>query len=155
MTKSQGLRAIEQHGLFSGGQAMSPEYRAWKAMIERCENRNCETYRNYGARGITVAPEWRVSFMSFLAHIGQRPSALHSIDRIKNELGYQPGNVRWATRREQNRNRRGNRLLTLRGETRCAQDWAEHLGLSVSMLRNRLTRGWSDERALTEPSCRK
>lgn len=134
---------------------MSPEYRAWKAMIERCENPNCEPFRNYGARGITVAPEWRISFVTFLAYIGPRPSALHSLDRINNELGYSPGNVRRATKQEQNRNRRGNRLLTLNGETRCVQDWAEHLALSVSMIRNRIARGWSDERALTEPSCRK
>lgn len=151
MTKSRGLRHIERHGLFAAtGGVMTPEYRAWKAMVERCGNPRCRSFKNYGARGIRVAPEWRVSFAAFMAEVGPRPTPQHSLDRIDNERGYEPGNVRWVTRDVQNRNRRGLRLLTWRGETLCVQAWADRLGVSEKRLRGRLSRGWSVERTLGE-----
>jgi hypothetical protein len=64
-----------------------------------------------------MAKEWVNDFPSFLAHIGKRPSPLHTIDRINNDRGYVPGNVRWATRAEQSNNSRRCRMITFRGET--------------------------------------
>jgi hypothetical protein len=75
-------------------------------MKERCLNPEHEFFSYYGGRGITVYQEWQDSFETFYQHIGPRPTKLHSLDRINNDLGYAPGNVRWATKVEQANNRR-------------------------------------------------
>jgi len=91
-----------RHGLRN-----TPEYRAWSAMKTRCYNKKTgDKYRIYGGRGITVCREWLHNFPAFLEHIGNRPSTGHSLDRINNNGNYEPGNVRWATRKEQQQNRR-------------------------------------------------
>lgn len=78
----------------------TPEYRAWEGARNRCRNPNNRSYVRYGGRGITFSPAFD-DFAVFLAEIGPRPSPGHSLDRIDNNLGYEPGNVRWATRSEQ------------------------------------------------------
>jgi len=90
--------------------------RTWHGMHTRCYDITSPMYKHYGARGITICPEWRrvpgdlvatrKAFWAFVAHVGTRPAGL-SIDRKNNDLGYEPGNVRWATDSEQNKNRRG------------------------------------------------
>lgn len=84
----------------------SSEYRSWRAMKGRCHDPNNIGYANYGGRGITVCEEWRHNFAAFLAHIGPKPTPGHTVDRIDNDRGYEPGNVRWATWSEQMKNRR-------------------------------------------------
>lgn len=91
------------------GDSGSPEYAAWGAMIRRCHNPSDPHFVNYGARGICVCDEWRGSYAAFLAHVGRRPSELHSIDRVNNDGNYEPGNMRWATRSQQNSNTRRNK----------------------------------------------
>lgn len=88
------------------GMTGTPEYNAWLKMRKRCGNPKDKAYRNYGARGIHVCPEWQRSFEAFFAHVGPKPSPDLSIDRIDNDRGYEPGNVRWADTSTQNRNRR-------------------------------------------------
>lgn len=78
-------------------------------MIQRCGNARNPGFANYGGRGITVCERW-LSFENFLADMGPRPTPAHSIDRIDNDRGYEPGNCRWATVTEQNRNRRSTKL---------------------------------------------
>ncbi len=75
-------------------------------MKTRCYNTKYRDYAHWGGRGITVCDAWRDDFAAFFAHVGVRPSRGHSIDRIDNERGYEPGNVRWATYSQQNNNRR-------------------------------------------------
>lgn len=88
------------------GMSGTPEYYAWKSMKERCLDPSHHAYRNYGGRGVTVCASWQNSFSAFLAEVGMQPIGRYSLDRINNELGYEPGNVRWADSRTQNRNRR-------------------------------------------------
>ena len=82
------------------------EWLAWRNMQERCYNINNKDYTNYGARGITVADFFRADFFNFFEEVGFKPTPAHTLDRVNNEANYEPGNVRWATRHEQNNNKR-------------------------------------------------
>jgi len=134
------------------GMKGTPEYRAWKGMIQRCTNPKVEFYKDYGGRGIKVSSQWRHDFQSFFKFIGPRPSAKHSLDRFPDVNGnYEPGNVRWATQKQQMLNTRRNNVLTFRGETLPLGVWAERLGINYGTLQDRIRNHWSVERALTEP----
>ena len=127
------------------------EHHTWRHILDRCHNPNNQSYRLYGGRGITVFDGWRKSFEAFYSHVGDAPSPKHSLDRIDNNKGYYPGNVRWATAKQQCRNNRRNRILTLDGESKCLVEWSEKIGISVGTLYQRLKRGWSEEKTLTTP----
>ena len=88
------------------GGRRTPEYGIWCSMVKRCENPNHPRYADYGGRGIGIHPEWRADFAAFLRDVGRRPSPELSLDRIDNDGNYEPGNVRWATAKEQAANRR-------------------------------------------------
>lgn len=92
----------------SNGEAKSrtTEYSCWESMISRCENKNNKYWHNYGGRGITIDQRWRRNFLEFLKDVGRRPGKEYSLDRINNDGNYEPGNVRWATRKQQGQNRR-------------------------------------------------
>lgn len=129
-----------------------PLYGVWSSILSRCYLKTNRAYRNYGGRGVTVCDRWRESFAAFREDVGPRPSPAHSIDRIDNDKGYEPGNVRWATRKEQSRNRRSNHPITHDGQTLLLVEWAEKTGISVHLIRARIYRlGWTVERALTTP----
>lgn len=103
-----------------------------------------------------MCDRWRDSFEAFLEDVGPRPSPEHSIDRINNDGPYEPGNVRWATKKEQDRNKRQTHLIEYKGETHCITEWAEILGMNRKTLFSRINeRGWSVERAFTEPTLRR
>jgi hypothetical protein len=127
-----------------------PEHDVWVSMWARCTKPTDKSFKNYGARGISVCARW-ADFALFLSDAGRRPSPAHSLDRIKNDLGYEPGNVRWATRREQSLNTRRNRRLTLNGETLTLCEWADRTGLPSDTIRGRLRRGWPEDLALAAP----
>lgn len=129
----------------------APEFDAWARMLYRCFNPNSKNYKDYGGRGITVCAEWTDSYEAFLAHIGRRPSAAHQLDRIQNSGNYEPGNIRWATRKEQCRNRRSSRMITAFGATRTMAEWVERTGIDQPTLWQRLKRGWTVERSLSTP----
>ena len=94
-----------RHGLYK-----TPEYRVWCKIKERCYNSSRKEFPRYGGRGIRLCDEWLNNPAAFVDYVGQRPSPRHSIDRIDNEGNYEPGNVRWATPKEQSRNTRRSKL---------------------------------------------
>lgn len=131
----------------------SKEYVAWGHMIQRCHNEKNDAYKHYGGRGIIVCEQWRGTggFERFFADVGEAPSKEHSLDRIDNNKGYYPENVRWATSREQGLNKRNNHLITIDGETKFITEWARQYGISCGTLYSRIKRGKSPEEALTTP----
>ena len=123
------------------------EYRAWCAIKTRCFNPRRMQWKDWGGRGITMCPEWRASFPAFLRDMGPCPAGT-GIDRIDNDGDYEPGNCRWATPREQNRNSRNSARITFNGETHCITDWSRRLGLKHQTLSRRLQSGVPIARAL-------
>lgn len=132
----------------SHGKCGSLTYVTWAAMKQRCaeSSLNPQYYRD---KGISVCERWKNSFEAFVADMGERPSKQHSIDRIDSNGNYEPGNCRWATIKEQNRNTSANVILTHNGKTMCMTDWAIELGVETGIIADRLRLGWSVERALT------
>lgn len=112
-----------KHGAAHRGR-LAPEYMVWSAMVRRCTDKNDKGWDDYGGRGITVCERWRAGYASFIADMGRRPSPRHSIDRIDNDCGYEPGNCRWTTRVVQTRNRRVNRgtRTSVKGVTTLGPD---------------------------------
>ena len=105
LAQDRRVKAQLKHGFNRRGETL-PEYDIWKAMKQRCANPNNISYKHYGARGIKVCRRWERSFLAFIKDVGRRPSPNHSIDRIDNDGDYKPGNVRWATESQQQRNKR-------------------------------------------------
>jgi hypothetical protein len=137
-----------KHGLYR-----TPEWRIWCGLRNRCNNLNNRSYPDYGGSGIYVCQRWMESFTNFLDDMGPRPSSKHTVDRYPDKDGpYAPSNCRWATMREQNRNRKSNRLITINGVTKLLIEWIEESGKSKRLVSNRISRGgWPIERALSEP----
>ena len=123
---------------------------AWKAMIDRCFNKDHKYFYRYGGRGITVCEEW-LNFDNFLRDMGI-PEQHKSIDRIDNNGNYSKENCRWATQLQQERNKSTNVFFTHDGKTMCMSEWAEYVGINYSTLSTRLDRGWDIYRAIfTKP----
>lgn len=158
ITKSCGCWKIEMlvsrrltHGQ-SRGREVSPEYATWQDIKKRIFDENCDSYQYYGGRGIKMCEKWVNDFQSFLDCIGRKNHPSDSIDRFPDVNGnYEPGNVRWATPKEQARNKRNNFLVTLNGITKCSAEWEEITGIKSATIRARKAMGWSDEKALTTP----
>jgi len=121
----------------------APEYSAWHGMRQRCENPNATSYEHYGGRGIRLCEEWRRSFEAFFECVGPRPSARHSLDRIDVDGHYEPGNVRWATIEEQNRNKRSTMRENVSGEALTLTEAASRYGVNKATLSGRRRRGLS------------
>lgn len=132
---------MTKHGMHG-----SQEYHIWEGIIQRGTGKGAKKY--YADRGITVCDAWRGEggFQAFFEHIGPRPSQKHSVDRIDNDRGYEPGNVRWATNKEQSRNKSWNRIVTVKGESMCLAEACERFGVEYGTAFYRLKRGWSAER---------
>jgi hypothetical protein len=138
------------HG-YAAGTNKSPIYRIWRNMKTRCLNPNNKAYKDYGGRGITICDRWMDSFENFLADMGHRPSALHSLDRKDNNLGYSPDNCEWATRIRQSNNRRSNVFILHEGKSQTMADWAREKGLRLGTLHYRIKSGEALESALSRP----
>lgn len=137
------------HGATVGGRKR-PEYTAWIRMKHRCYNPANKDFSIYGGRGIIVCDEWRNDFTAFVKHIGERPSPLHSLDRIDSNGNYEPGNVKWSLPVQQSRNRRYVHRATVNGETLTISEWAERIGVKRSAIYARIVNyGYTPEEAVT------
>ncbi len=131
----------------SHGMSDTPEYNTWVHMIQRCHNPNNKDYARYGGRGIEVCDIWRESFESFYMCVGPKPTPEHTIERLDYNVSYEPGNVTWATRTVQNRNKSDNQKVTVDGVTKSVSQWAADPRCTVShfTLYKRIARGWLEE----------
>ena len=122
-------------------------YSVWAARKKRCYDTNHPTYKNYGARGISVCAEWKEDFQSFRDWAfasGYNPEAGRkqcTLDRINVCGNYEPANCRWVSMKEQRNNRRNNLRIEIDGVTKRAEDWAAEAGLNYSTLTKRYASG--------------
>jgi hypothetical protein len=129
-TRSCGCLKAETDGkaTITHGMSKTPIYAVWCAIKRRCNLKTSEDYPLYGGRGITVCERW-AKFENFLADMGARPTSKHTIDRIDSDGDYCPENCRWVTQKQQQNNRRNNRLFSHLGETKNIQQWSDTLGI--------------------------
>lgn len=142
-------KAPIKHGKASHRKVRSKIYSVWAALVNRCTNPNDRNYANYGGRGIGLAAEWR-EFEKFYSVIGDPPFVGATLDRIDNDKGYVPGNVRWVTHREQMRNTRNNRWITYGGKTQILADWVKELGCDNASIFYRVNKGMTFEEAVAD-----
>ena len=126
-----------------------PLYGTWQAMKRRCYNPKNPQYKDYGGRGITVCPEWEHDFHTFASFMGERPKGM-TLDRIDNDKGYSPDNCRWASRREQQMNRRIKLMVSIAGVEYRAIDLARKAGVKTDTIVERVKRGLPLEKVLSK-----
>lgn len=126
-------------------------------MIDRCRNPKNGSFKDYGARGITVCERWRLGdgsktgFECFLADMGPRPRGRYTIERVDGANNYTPGNCMWLPKGDQSKNRRGVKLIRIGNQTQTIPDWCKETGVSYWTAIRRIYRGWTPERAVSEP----
>lgn len=143
LAKEQTIKRLTTHGHKANRE--TPTYRAWTNMVARCGNPSHQSYKYYGARGIAVDPRW-LEFANFLSDMGERPHG-KTLDRRDNSKGYSPDNCRWATRKEQENNKRTSKFVHYRGESLTVANLSEKTGVPYKKLWKRLKAGWSVEEA--------
>lgn len=132
------------------GKSNTRTFHTWCGMRQRCTNHHSPAYKNYGGRGISVDPEWLVSFEAFLRDMGDCPKGMQ-LDRIDNSVGYCKQNCRWTTSRINNNNRRDNRIVIIGNEVRTVAEWARTACIRPQTLLKRLNKGMAGI-ALLAPS---
>lgn len=134
------------------GQSDTKLYYVYKTMRNRCYNKQVNSYKNYGGRGIAVCDEWKDDFQAFykwaMSH-GYKEGL--QIDRINNDGNYEPNNCRWVTRKRNCNNRRSNINITYNGMTKTATEWAEYLGVNKKAFCSRVRRKWNIDRLFNQP----
>jgi len=143
-SKSCGCLKIEEFRkrATKHGMSKTPEFRSYSHAKERCENPNDAFFPSYGGRGILFCfPTFEVFFQV----LGPRPEKNCSIERINNDGHYEAGNVRWATPKEQARNRRSNRMITIGVESLPVAEWAERFDINQIKLLKRINRNFCDD----------
>lgn len=135
----------------SHGMTRSKLFRVWSGIISRCHGQGNANFKNYGARGIFVCDRWR-TFSEFMEDMLPSYRDGLQIERKDNDKGYSPENCTWATRMEQNSNKRNNRFITVNGLRKTLSQWARDAGVSIHCLIARLDRGWPAEKAVSTPT---
>lgn len=129
---------LRSESLIKHGFSHTPEYHVWYNMMQRCLNPEHKSYKDYGARGISVSVSWR-EFEAFYADMGERPRG-KTLDRVDNDKDYSSENCRWATALEQGQNKRNNRLVTRDDRTQTVAAWCRELGLNPQTVKSRIHR---------------
>ena len=145
--RKESLSDGAKHGHNRAGKR-TPTYQTWSDMKRRCSDAKHKSYSIYGGKGIKVCDRWEV-FSNFLEDMGDRPEG-KTLDRIDSKGDYCADNCKWSTPKEQARNMRSNHYIEYDGKRMIITDWAEYLGIKEGTIRARLSRGWSDERALSK-----
>lgn len=144
LNREKNAERLTKHGM-----STTKLYSVRKSMISRCYNPNDKEYHNYGGRGITVCNEWRENKQAFfdytktLPHYGEKG---YSLDRIDNELGYMPNNVRWVSMKEQANNRRTNIIVEYQDREMTLAEASELSGINYCTLKKRWHHGDRDEK---------
>ena len=148
LKKEEFNRRITTHGL-----SKTPEYVAWSGMKQRCYDKPAPVFAQYGGVGIRMHPLFlgENGFKNFFDYIGAKPSQGHSIDRIDNNKGYEPGNIRWSTKLEQMANRKNTIWITYNGRTKNLADWSRETGIARTTLWARIKRQWDIKRIIEKP----
>jgi hypothetical protein len=152
LQKDHAAISKTKHGLYFDEHGKRTKlYRVWGGMKERCFDFSNKAFSDYGGRGIKVCSEWLdyETFHAWAMAKGYKEGV--SIERINNDGNYEPSNCKWIESSKQASNRRNNHYLTFNGQTKTITVWANELGIYPKNLLNRITRGWSVERALTTP----
>ncbi len=131
-------------------------YNLWHSMRGRCITPTVTFYRHYGGRGISVCQRWIDAFENFVADVGFPPEPEgYDLDRIDNDGNYEPGNVRWVTHRENVKNTRSNRHVTIELDgvpvTKLASEWADQYGIGRPTFCVRMKLGWTGMKLLSKP----
>ncbi len=144
-----------RHGLIN-----TPEYTAWVNMKDRCYNKKSKHYKDYGGRGIMVCERWtnkENGFINFYQDLGSKSDTKLTLERIDNSGNYYPENCKWGTNKEQQNNKRNNRLIYFNGKTQTVAQLAEEYNLDYNFLLQRIkNNNWDIEEIIKRPSkCQK
>lgn len=148
-TKSCGCLVSENFNNTTHRLSYSITYISWHAMKNRCLNPKQPCSKGYADRGIKIFEPW-LTFSNFVADMGERPSRSYTLERIDNNGHYEPGNVRWATKKEQGWNRRTNLVVEINGVRKCVAEWAHIHGVHRNLVWNRIHLGWPPEKWFIE-----
>jgi hypothetical protein len=143
--KERAKNRNTRHGMYG-----TRQYEAWRAMMKRCYNKKCDSYKYYGERGISVCEKWH-SFNGFWDDMKNGYQDDLTLERKDNNKGYHRDNCRWATIAEQNVNKRSVRQITYNGKTQTIVQWSKDLNINYGTLISRIYKGWPIEKALSTP----
>ena len=128
-------------------------YRIWGDMKDRCFNQSAKDYPRYGGKGVNICEQWVNDFQSFYDwSIKNGYSDNLTLDRIDNNGNYEPDNCRWATMKEQCRNRSNTLIIEYKGEKRPLSEWCEILNIDYHSAHWRLKNGWSVQKSFETPT---
>lgn len=143
LSRENTIKRSTKHGM-KRRMSSNKIYSTWQNVKQRCLDKSAPHYAEYGARGITICEEWQTDFQAFFDYVSKLEhfnEEGYTLDRINNDGNYEPGNVRWATRKEQTRNRRITAMVDYKGETISLADAAERSGINYDALRERYRKG--------------
>lgn len=148
--KSTSCGCLSREKSRKHGASGTASYNSWNSMMHRCYSPNASYFERYGGAGIKVCERWH-DFENFLADMGERPSAAHTIDRIDGLKNYSPDNCRWATKKEQAENRRSSIFINCDGDSVCIAEAARRAGISACSVSYRVrVKGLSHQAAFDE-----